>query len=660
MFSAEYHIRTLDVLLGSLRNVLPRHALVKSIILSLLSRLREAASGGLLVTASTSGAAATTAGDAADGNVSNDNSAQQQKQQQNDDTDGANADRFSVTTLRDALSGGLDTGPVPACRLPGVPADVDVFGTILRAVVAISVDPQGPFGSGGSAATSAQPFDASSPPPAVTAAVPPPLPRTASLGATALASMRTASYVASGEAIASLLQIYSALLGFALAVYPGHARYVDAVLAAASESLTHMLGGSTPAAVAAAAPAEAVVTPVVTSEADGAAVADAAAATSDGETSTSPELQRLLESAPPDRGTAGVGGAAAAVGMLLQGSGRGVGGYRALPSLRVALNDECSQLLVDLLSAAQSSLGLGVLQLPAYPGLLAPLRSGHRRAVASTLMEAVFGAGVRIVDAATATVLCGVISPLMTPADGESEDDAAAAAASTASNIARRVTFGETGGRAADARIASLERESTALARLIGLLGGTTDAAFAAAAAAATGDERVPTAGSTVELDTDAHFYVYRVAVSFLAGAAASIVATDTSSAANTDTISRLPYAAAVRVASTFPPLVTGALALARRAHAREVAAANSSAAAPFAALPPLRVGSKRIFGLAHEIIATLAATGSHSPLALRLFLDAAVAATGVAPSPVVLEFYSQGECWCASGRPPGATTTST
>ena len=130
------------------------------------------------------------------------------------------------------------------------------------------------------------------------------------------------------------------------------------------------------------------------------------------------------------------------------------------------------------------------------------------------------------------------------------------------------------------------------VARLINLIGGTTDDA---ALASSSGVGAQPTA---IEVDVVTHLAAYKTAIAFLSSGGAR------------------------RICHTFPPLVFGCLALARRALALE-------------RLPV----AKKVFLMVHEVCTGLAATNTE--LALRLFVHAALAASGA--SGFSFDLFSQG-----------------
>ena len=413
-----------------------------------------------------------------------------------------------------------------------------------------------------------------------------------------------------------------------------------------------------------------------------------------------------------------------------------------LPPPRVSqLNDECSQLVVDLLSAAQSALGLGVLSLDHYSALLVPLRPAFRRAVAGQLLGTVLSAGTPVGSPAVARRLLASLLPLIVP--GEEEVTAAAAAAGAVGGAASSHRHGHHGGNGG-AAAAGLSHPNRAghyvnasptssssssgaaaddsgtvhlsLAKLVHLLGASTDAGVCAAAAAAAGAggaaveaataataaasaisaADVPSSSSSssfaqptkhaagvppsvADIDTDAHFEVYRVAVGYFAAAGGTVQAAATREGGADGPSVR-------RIGAVFPAIVCGALALARRVRVREAMAAAAVGASALSrggaaqppidsssgsssssssarrgssgsdptltylsqSLPPLKVPSARVYAFVQEVLAALAGTGAHSDLALRLYLTAAAAASH---APDLAEgFFSHGEGFFSHG----------
>ncbi len=193
---------------------------------------------------------------------------------------------------------------------------------------------------------------------------------------------------------------------------------------------------------------------------------------------------------------------------------------------RRILDDACSRLLVKLLETVQMTLGLRVLNLVHYSSLLALLRYSFRRAAASKLLVSVLNAGKRVETSETVKRLCQALNPLLVdeadaPA-GNPEDDPA------------------------------VLKDLNNVARLINLIGGTTD-------------ENVLLIklqpGAAVDVDVANHLTVYKTIMAFLSSGGAR------------------------RVCHTFPPLVFGCLALARRA----------------LALDRLAI-AKKVFVMVHEV----------------------------------------------------------
>jgi hypothetical protein len=201
--------------------------------------------------------------------------------------------------------------------------------------------------------------------------------------------------------------------------------------------------------------------------------------------------------------------------------------------VRLILDDACSRLLVKLLETVQVSLGLRVLNLVHYSSLLALLRYPFRRSAASKLLASVLNAGKRVETSDTVKRLCQALNPLLV-------DEA-------------------------DAPVGNPDEDPTVLhdlhnvARLINLLGGTTDDGIVLV-------KQVP--GADADVDVANHLAVYKTVLAFLSSGGAR------------------------RVCHTFPPLVFGCLALARRA----------------LALDRLPV-AKKVFVMVHEVRACAAIT---------------------------------------------------
>lgn len=365
----------------------------------------------------------------------------------------------------------------------GLPTHVDVFGKLLAAITALASDPEGAFraptaiiptgtaggrtgGGGGEGEERSEAWRGTGPvSPSITPFRGPP-----------------------PEAISSLLEVYTALLSFALTCYPGDLPRFDGVLSACARSLNEVLGGdvATPTAFAA--------TEVKVSKAAKSALSRLTGG-GGGEdveegTSEAPAPASAITSPPPLRKTL------------------------------TNLNDECSKLVVALLSLLQSSLGLKVLSLEHYASLMAPLRFPYRRSVALKLLEAILHGGVRVSVPEIARRLCTTLSPLLRDEDGtpsESEEDQG-----------------------------QFLHEQYSVAKLIQLFGGTTDRTFLAVE-----DGAKEVATGAVDTDTDAHFQVYTVVGEYLS------------------------HGGGRRIGITYPPLIFGCLQLARRIRARELVREN-------------------------------------------------------------------------------------
>jgi hypothetical protein len=425
VFPLDFHLRTLDTLLGLFPKLVPDHATLKTVALSLLARIKEGS---------------TLHGDHI-----------------NHPANAAPAAVPGVVAAASVL--GLPRPPLVAGRLPG---DVDVFGTILSYISTLAAEENGPFrpaagGAGakkkaGGGATGEDSDDegagggaAAGPSPSKTA-----LSRAPS---SKLAALREAGDAAAAQQpMASLLGIFTALADFSLALYPGHRPYVDAVLGAAAKALCDSLGvvpapdpssvtaagrpqtGSASAAIPAAR--EALAHLLEGSEGGNSATGDNATSSSSSSSASAPAAEAA---APPQA----PGASASAVG----------------------LDEACSHLVVGLLETAQAALGLDVLQLTHYAPLMAPLAYRYRREVAGRLLTAVLSGAqasstssssssssalppepVRVTDIDTARRLYNSLQPLVrddaaTPSDALPEGEERALFAREQAEMARLVAL---------------------------------------------------------------------------------------------------------------------------------------------------------------------------------------------------------------------------
>jgi hypothetical protein len=329
----------------------------------------------------------------------------------------------------------------------GVAPDGEVFSKLLRAISSVAADPAGAFRGGPIGVPKAAAPEGEAPEDL-------PKPATTSAGP---------------EAIAALLEIYTSLMSFALTCFPNDLAQFDEILSCCAQNLTDILGSAEYAAAEA-----------------GATEASSGAAKS--------TLSRLTG------------------GLVAESAPTQAEPSTSFPTLKksaINLNDECSKLVVGLLSLVQTALGLGVLSLENYGALMSPLTFAYRRSVAFKLLDSVLAAGVRVHSADIARRLCQTISPLIRDENGtpnEAEEDQS-----------------------------QFLHEQHSVAKLIQLFGGTTDAGVLAAD------------GKSDSLsDTDAHFQVYTVAGELLS------------------------HGGSRRICITFPPLVFGCLQLARRIRIRE------------------------------------------------------------------------------------------
>lgn len=550
-------------------------------------------------------------------------------------------------------------------------ADLDVFGLLLAAVNELTRDPAGPFrgganairnataASGGGAATSLlnaagieedQTAVSSS---SSSAATP-------TAGKTAAPSS-TASGLSSPESLSSLLEVYTSLMAFANACYPSHLPYADLVLEGAAQSLREGLGLATGT--------------------DGESAAEEAAAAAEAEKQAAQAakrksaLSRLTGGAEGDEAAAddaAAGGKKKKKGTddaATAGTAQPLKSKKKDPLSSVTLDDDCSKLVVSLLASVQQSLGLSVLSLDHYAPLMAPLRFVYRRSIAGRLLDAVLapsassssssssaGAAAspaapsspsvrRVANADTARRLFTTLLPLIR------DDDSGASSGGGASG------HGHGGGDGPVPSVVTITADNSSsevdqhtfvseqqrVAKLILILGHTTDKGFSAAmnaaasaaeaaqllqqaqeAEAASGESdssnaAVATAKAnlsraqqlssslTSELDTDGHWEVLKVAAEFLS------------------------HGGPKRLSYCFPPLVFSCLQLLRRVRSLELAGKRG-----------LKTNSRRGYEFLLNLLAALASSHpSNNDVALRLSLQACLS-VDVAFSEVCEAFASQ------------------
>jgi Vacuolar protein sorting-associated protein 35 len=511
-------------------------------------------------------------------------------------------------------------------------ADLDVFGLLLTSVNELTRDPAGPFRGGATAVKNAANNNtaaasllnaagidedqtavsnsSAATPTGTTAAT------TSSKGPTITAGL------ASPESLAALLDVYTTLMSFTSACYPHYLPYADSVLEGAAQSMREGLG------LLSSADADA--------ESEAAAAA-AAEAEKQAQAKRKSALSRLTGGADGDEAgeeASGGGGSkkkkgAAAADEAAATSKSSSSATKKDPLSSVSLDDECSKLVVSLLGAVQQSLGLSVLSLDHYAPLMAPLRFVYRRSIAGRLLDAVLapsaaastpatpGAGAssgaaatpagaaaattvvrRVANADTARRLLNTLLPLI-----RDDDSAASAASASSSSGSTMVTITADNSNDEHAFVSEQQR----IAKLILILGQTTDKGFNsamnAAAAAAEAAQAVHQLGDdadadavaaakanvsraqqlasslTSELDTDSHWEVLKVAAEYLSQGGAR----------------RLGY--------TFPPLVFACLQLLRRVRSLELAGKRG-----------LKTNYRRGYEFLLNLIAALAA--SHNPAA--------------------------------------------
>jgi vacuolar protein sorting-associated protein 35 len=238
--------------------------------------------------------------------------------------------------------------PHPSIIAGVMPRNVDAFGTILQYVSSLTSDPLGPFRPMmvGATTMDSDPRqdgdDDNVANNSVTGGSSPTANRLKS--SSRLASLREAGdAAAAAQPLASLLEIFIALTSFSTNLYPGHNAYIDAVLGATGSALQDVLGLSP-------------VNPTSVPQLECLSKNEA--------------LQSLLEASNPTSKST------ASVPISLGANG-------------VGLDDNCSQLVVTLLSSVHSAATLDVLELKSYPTLVQPLSFRFRRNVAAHLLSTV-------------------------------------------------------------------------------------------------------------------------------------------------------------------------------------------------------------------------------------------------------------------------------
>jgi hypothetical protein len=358
VFPLEWHFATLTSLLAAVRGLVPDHATVKAVIRSLLTRIED-------------GTAA-------------------------------------VVSAEGMPAPGQPHPDVPECRSTGLPADVDIFGSLLQTVTELASDTSGPF-RGGSPRTGAEEAAAFSRggegdlgAEVTSAAVPAAAPAHPRL--MALRDAHTA--LSAQEALASFLEVIVALHGFAVALYPGHTLYVDRLLEATGRVLHDVLAlGEPPSVQLLAAEAGAGKRhPML-------ALPEPASATTSLSDAAALALLRILEGAAPVTPLTAL--------ELTRGRGRGMVDRRGTG---VQLDEVAARIAVDLLISLQESLGLRMLTLSHYADVLEALPPRSQREVASKLLFSVIEGSSRLTDAGEARRLFAALTPLTREEEGDSGD----------------------------------------------------------------------------------------------------------------------------------------------------------------------------------------------------------------------------------------------
>jgi hypothetical protein len=430
VFPVEFHLRTLDELLRMLPQLVSDHATIKSVALALLARIQE----GALMGALHNGEAGATAGAGA-----------------------------SVAPLRSVL--GL---PQPPVVLGALPSDVDVFGTILQYLAQLASDPLGPFKPlGGAAGDAADDAGAGAPGGGGDVASGSPGSAARPKSSARLASMREAGDVAaSAQPLASLLEVFAALLRFSLALYPGHRAYVDATLGATAKALRDVMGLAAPADPSSVAQASLAAAMGSASASLGAVASEALRHLLLPPGEAAGAVPRAAVAAAAEAATAGAAAASAASASAASAGTAPLVSSPFVGPAAIPLDEACSRLVVSLLATAQAALGLDVLQLLHYSALMQPLAFRHRRDAAAQLLVAVLaapaaGVAARLADVAVVRQLLSALLPLIrddgaTPADALPEAEEKARFEAEQANLARLVKLlgsigGEGGGGGAGA-----------------------------------------------------------------------------------------------------------------------------------------------------------------------------------------------------------------
>lgn len=549
-FPVEYTHAALPKLLEAVKALVPEPAVAKAVLLALINRIKDEAL-----------AASKAADEGEEGSAAAATAA-------------AAAKAAAAASSSSSSSAGDN-------RIPGLPVEGNVFEALLTAVSALASTRGAAFrttattaAAGGSAAGGGGGADD---------------------GASSSASGSTGGPVAA-ECIAAALDVFACLMSFTLACHPKHLAHVDAVLHAAAGYIVDVLGA----------------TGSGTGKDVDAAARDAAAATAAVRASTRSALSRLTGGGSGPAGEGAEEAATPTSKAAAGGSGTGTGAAAVV--LARALTDDCSRAVVALLSLVQDDLGLSVLSLDHYSTLMGVLSLHYKRQVARALLAAVLAAGVRVKSPEITRRLCANLGPLLkddgeeatTPADGLATGPDAGTAAASGGSGASSSSSSSSSGHAASGDVVFLS-EQRSVAKLVLLLGGTSDASVAAAIAAkASGASDAAAVASATpdgpDADTDAHFVVLQAAREHLS------------------------HGGATRTGITYPPLITAALQLSRRIREKDAAG-----------FPRGRATVKRLFQFVHETCISLATT--HAELALRMFLQCAHAA---GTSGFASEFFSQ------------------
>jgi Vacuolar protein sorting-associated protein 35 len=380
----------------------------------------------------------------------------------------------STTKALDHVASNLDKGSKVA--LPGLASNADIVEIFLTSIQGLASDPNGAFGSGavdGTVRTRDGFTDNTEMNPAPSLFgdnVAPSTPSTPSASHNLIA-LRQATNISSGEAIASLIEIFASILNFAFNFYADQSVVIsqaDQLCGAANAALGQCMGYS-------AALAAELFDLTLTSN------TPRASNNNDSSVDKRSIMRSLLGEMDDEGGdestasSATVTSAAPApapevVELVSKDvSSLTIKTLRTNPSMRVNasfLNEECATLLISLLGSLQNRLGLQVLQLVNYLPLMAPLRPQHRRIVALAFLDSILNLGVRISSPDLARRLFSAIAPLI-------KDDPASIVTSPLGMSDK----------------AQFELEQTTVKRMFSLLGGGSNS-----------------------VDFDVHFQIYKIA----------------------------------------------------------------------------------------------------------------------------------------------------